>query len=136
MTDKWEPSEIYQAYRDLVKHEDLLHNERIKTLFTIQGILFVASNALWSRGPWLLLILGVFGILTAIFYSLELKKGQKAMQNILSEWNKRKYPSDPQIIGIQIPLSDEKIPINYILNSLCLIWAAFMLGAFFYGNCS
>jgi hypothetical protein len=120
----WTHKDQYNAYRDLVKHEDALRNERLKTLFTIQGILFGALGFAWKDSALLYLVapIAAFGLFVAFYYHHDLQNGVKAMEEISEEWRCLPTASSgaPRLIG-RVDRA-MKSP-SWIVGGLALLWA-------------
>lgn len=106
---QWTVKELYEAYRDHIKHEDSLRSERLKALFTLQTILFAALGAFAKENSGRLTpLLILLGFISAIAYGIELYLGDKALGNIQRRWwdNLNTYFGNtptPPIIGYNSP---------------------------------
>lgn len=78
--------ELYALYRDLAKHEDNLLNERLKTLFTAETLLFGVAAVFWGTQKLPFIALAAFGVLLVISFRKDIGNSAFATGQILKRW--------------------------------------------------
>jgi len=107
----WDIATRRTIIREMLVHEDKLTNERIQSLYTLQGFLFAAFGLLVKDAKFPLAVpiqilscmIAAVGFTAARFYYQELQFNTAAITSLLDEWNelRKLFPdtSYPAIIG-------------------------------------
>jgi hypothetical protein len=73
-----------ETIRDMIKHENLLIDQRLTWLFTLQGLLFGAVSFLWDKNLGLLIyIASILGFISCISIGYNLNRGYSAIKDLL-----------------------------------------------------
>ena len=127
---EWPAKDYYEQMRDLLKHEDSLMGQRMNGLFTVQGILFAAVGFVWREyaDRRIILMIGAIGCIAAALYGIELYLGNRAIKDILREWDEggrqRAGNNPPRLIGYRepMPLLASFLPSKIAAVVLILCW--------------
>lgn len=69
--------------REMIRHEDVLLNQRLTWMWTLQGLLFGATSLLWGKDWRGVVIIGFVGFLSCISIGYSLSRGLKAVKELL-----------------------------------------------------
>jgi hypothetical protein len=98
--------EMYEIYREQVRHEDDLINQRLSWLLPIEGVLLVAFTTvlsvdeLKSHSIWLNGIIAGFGFVFGLFTFSGLATATDSIRRLRIQWNKyaaKRVASEPEI---------------------------------------
>ena len=69
--------------REMIRHEDVLLNQRLTWMWTLQGLLFGATSVLWGKDWRGVVIIALVGLLSCISIGYSLSRGLKAVRELL-----------------------------------------------------
>jgi hypothetical protein len=121
----------------MIEFEIQRHDDRVKTLLTLQGLLFAAIGFSWGKSHALLIIFSLVGLFSTIASTGHLHKALIAIAWLESEWKKKltkesKY-SGPPLMGFK-SYKDMKIlglfHASYVFSiSFAFAWSGILTAA-------
>ena len=69
--------------REMIRHEDVLLNQRLTWMWTLQGLLFGATSVLWDKDSPAVMLIGLVGLLSCISIGYSLARGLRAVRELL-----------------------------------------------------
>lgn len=94
---------LYVNYREMIRHENDLINQRLTWLSGFQGLLFAALAFAWGKSNifYLSVIICIVGFLIAVSIGLATSKANRAIKNLSQEWDEKKLENydGPDIEG-------------------------------------
>ena len=84
--------------RSMIEFEIQRYDDRVKTLLTLQGLLFAALGFSWGKDPVLPIIFGIVGLISTIASVGHLGKARIAIARLESKWNE-KCTNEPEYAG-------------------------------------
>ncbi len=114
-----EVREYVGTIREMVRHEDLLLNQRLTWMWTLEGLLLGGAGVVWAKSLYGVLILVAVGLLSSfsIWYGLE--RGLRAIRELLALASERKKAladstTMAPTIGARTKATEWLLPANFI----------------------
>jgi hypothetical protein len=75
--------------RSMIEHCSVLRNDRIKTMLTLQSVLFAALAFVWKANKESSFLIAVVGIIASTSLADHIRSAERAIKGTLSWWEKR-----------------------------------------------
>lgn len=82
--------EYVGTIRDMIRHEDMLLNQRLTWMWTLQGLLVGGASVFWSKNAYGVLIIVAVGLLSSVSIWYSLNRGLRAIRGLLAAASERK----------------------------------------------
>jgi len=115
--------------REMIQHENQLMNQRLGWLFTIQGLLFVASSFLLKGSAMPVVAFGIVGVVSCISIGYTLDRGVNAIRDMvgIAQDYKKSLPTSmvfPPTIGSRSKAIEWLLPAKLLPWVLGIAWIA------------
>jgi hypothetical protein len=97
--------------RSTLEHYSRLRNDRVKTMLTLQSLMFVALGFIWDKSPAATVVIVSAGLIASFALADFLRECQRAARQLLDWWANSRL-EDPEGLGPPIRLSCEFVTEN------------------------
>ena len=118
--------------REMIRHEDVLLNQRLTWMWTLQGLLFGSTSLLWGKDWRGVVIIGFVGLLSCISIGYSLSRGLKAVRELLgvAAGRKKELGEDvkiPPTIGSRTKAIEWLLPGHFLPWLFGLAWVLIII---------
>ena len=121
--------------RAMIRHEDILRNNRLTWMWALQGLMMTAVSILWDKSSHAVLLTGLTGIVSSLSIWASLRICNQAIEklqgSLANEIPVEILSQHPPVIGLNAA-ANIILPWNLLPGFFALTWSALVIVQYYF----